>query len=203
MRTSPLLARREIPANERLQKALTALVATAAVVAGAWYLTGASPDSSILHLGGIALLTLAGLVLTAFVGLRRHESGRSKEDKQRIRERIADDRSGRGWLSRSAYNLRRFVFGVVIMAGWLVVISGAGLFCYQVFVFLKSGQWMSLDVLRLAYPYVSWLQDPQSWYGLHGIVVDFLGLVPVSLALIAAGWLVAGFGSALRGKVRR
>ena len=44
METSPLLARRVIPAKERLQKSLVVLFLTAAAAVGVWYFAGAAAD---------------------------------------------------------------------------------------------------------------------------------------------------------------
>lgn len=203
MPTNPTLARREIPGRERLQKALAMLFVTAIAVAGGWLLTGASLQSDPAHLGGIAAVALAGLVAAAWFGLRKYEAGRDKDGSRAIRERIHDDRSGRSWIGRIGFNTRRLLCGIIVFAGVLVALGGIGVLGFQGYGFLKTGDWPSMSMLRVAYPYVEWLRDPQSWYGLHKIASGFLAIVPAWLALIVTGWLVAGFGSALRGRVRR
>ncbi len=203
MTTNPLLARRDIRGKERLQKALVALAVTVIAVGAAWLLSGASPDISITHMAAIAALGVAGLLVTAYLGLKRHESGLDKEDKQRIRERIADDRSDRSWFSRIGYNSRRLIFGLVVWTGALLVIAGVGVLAYQAYGYLKTGDWTSLSLLGIAWPYLDWLRNPGSWFGLHRITTQFLQIVPASVALFILGFLVAGIGSALRGRVRR
>lgn len=203
METNPLLARRVIPGKERAQKALVVLLLTAALVGGGWYATDASPDSDVRLLAALAGAALLGLCLALYFGLHKYETARSKEDSQAIRERIADDRSGAGWLGRFGYALRRFVFGIVILAGLLVALAGLGILGWQVVDYLQSGEWHSRSALAALYQYVPWLRDPQSWHGLYKLVRQFLALLPLSLVLILAGWLIAGLGSALRGRVKR
>lgn len=203
MTTNPILGRRDIPATERLQKALATLVVTAFAVAGAWLLTGASTDSDPLHLAGIAALALIGLTASTYFGLKKYETGRDKEQTRAIRERIGDDRRGGSWVGRIGFSTRRLLFGTVFFAGVAIALCGVALLCLQAYGFLKSGDWPSYSLLRAAWPHVDWLRNPQSWYGLHRIVYDFLNIVPASLALLIVGWLVAGIGSAFKGRIRR
>ena len=203
MPTNPILARREIPGSERLQKALVMLAVTVAAVAAGWFLTDASVESDPAHLAGIVSVALAGLVATAWFGLKKYESGADKEKSRAIRDRIHDDRQGRSWVTRIGYNTKRLFGGTVVLAGILVALGGIGVLGFQSYGFLRTGDWPAMSLLRLAYPHIEWLRDPQSWYGLHKIAYDFLHIVPASIALIILGWLVAGFGSALKGRVRR
>lgn len=201
--TSPLLARREIPARERWQKALVVLLLTAALVSGAWWYFGASIDSDIRVLLPLAAIAVLGLGMSGYFAFHRYEDADSKEGKAAIRQRIADDRSGAGWTARIGFNLRRFVFGIVYLAGLLIAFAGILVLCYQGILFLKTGEWLSLSVFTVLAPYAPWLRDPQSWIGLYRLTRDALGLLPVSLALVVLGWLIAGFGSGLRQAVRR
>ena len=73
----------------------------------------------------------------------------------------------------------------------------------QIYKYLKLGAWGPVSLLDVLAPHVPWLSNPQSWIGLHGIVRNACDIMPVSLALIILGWLVAGFGAALRQRVRR
>ena len=203
MTTNPLLARREIPGKERFQKALAAVIVTAIVVAGAWFLTGATPGSDPAHLASIGILALIGLTIAFYMGFKKTEAGSDKESSQSVRQRIDDDRRGRGWLSRTGYNIRRFVSGTIALLGILIASSGIAVLGFQLFSYLRTGDWPSLSLLRVAFPYVEWLRSPESWYGLHKITTEFLAIAPASLALLVVGWLVAGFGSALKQRVRR
>jgi len=203
METSPLLARRVIPWKERLQKSLVALLLTATVVAGAWVFTGASLDSDPRYLLALAAVALFGLSLSAYFLFRKEEGGTSKEDSRSVRSRIDDDRQGRGWVSRLGYNIKRFTSGIVVLTGLLIALAGLGVLGLQVFGYLKTGGWKSVSTLSVASPYFPWLNNPQSWFGLNDIVRDMLGLLPLSLALVVIGWLIAGFGSALRQRASR
>jgi len=201
--TNPLLAKREIPARERWQKALLVVLATAVVVGGAWYLTGATTRSEPSLLATLAAIAGLGLVVAGWLLLHRYETANTKEKNEAIRQRIADDRSGAGWTSRIGYNLRRFVFGIVILAGLLVSLAGLSVLAYQVYFYLKNGQWFPISVMSATAPYVPWLRNPQSWIGLYKLIRDALALCPLSVALIITGWMIAGLGSGIRGRVRR
>ena len=201
METSPLLARRVIPAKERLQKVLVVLVLTAGGVAVSWVLTGASFEFDrprFLLMAGIAT---AGLALSAYFWFRREERAITKESGAAIRRRIDDDRQGRSWVNRLTYNLKRLLTLFVILIGVVIALAGFAVLCLQVFAYLKTGDWKSISTLSVVAPLFSWLQTPQSWFGLHNIVRKMLAILPLSLALVLIGWLVAGFGSALRQRV--
>ena len=88
-----------------------------------------------------------------------------------------------------------------MLSGIVIAMAGLGVICLQVFAYLKTGAWKSVSALSVTSPYLPWLRDPQSWFGLHDIVSDMLGILPLSLALVSLGWLIAGFGSALRQRV--
>ena len=201
METNPLLARRVIPARERLQKALVVLALTAGAVAAAWAFAGASfeLDRRIVLL--LASIAAFGLSLSAFFWFKKEEQATSKANAVFIRRRIDDDRQGRTWVSRLAYNIKRFLAGIVILVGVLIVLAGVGVLCLQLYAYLKTGDWKSVSTLSVASLQFSWLKSPQSWFGLHEIVSDMLGILPLSLALVLLGLLVAGFGSALRQRV--
>lgn len=203
METSPLLARRVIPGKERLQKALAVLLLTAIVVAAAWIFFGVSLDSESAYFIAIGCIALVGLSASAFFWFKKEESASSKENSRAVRRRIDDDRQDRGWTSRIWYNTKRILGGIVVLMGALFVLAGLAVIAVQVFIYLKAGTWRSVSILSVATPYLPWLTNPQSWFGLHDIATDALGIAPLSLALVLIGWLIAGFGSALRERVRR
>lgn len=203
MRTNPLLAKREIPVKERLQKALIVLVVTALIVAAIWVISDVSLHKDRGYLFAIGLLTLSGLLLASFFWFKKDEAAKTKEESRFLRHRIDDDRQGRGWTSRIVFNTRRILAGIIVFIGGLFVLAGLAVLGLQIFAYLKLGDWKPVPVLELVSPHIPWLRNPQSWFGLHNIISDALDFVPVSLLLFLAGWLIAGFGSALRERVRR
>lgn len=203
MRTNPLLARREIPRKERLQKALIAVVFTALIVAAAWFSTDDSLHRSLAYLSAVGSVGILGLSAALFLWLKKNEVAKTKEDSQHIKERIEDDRHGRGWVDRIGFNIRRFLAGIVVLTGGLFVLAGIGVFGLQAYGYLRYGDWVSRPFFDLILPYIPWLRAPESWFGLHRIVREVFDFLPVSLLLLLLGWLIAGFGSALRGRVRR
>lgn len=70
---------------------------------------------------------------------------------------------------------------------WLLVYSpvltGIGLFCYQVYIWLRTGEWTAYSVLYgLSYfdNLKEWVVYPTSWIGIHKL----LDKIPLSLFLI-------------------
>lgn len=201
MDTNPLLARRAIPRKERLQKALVVLLLTVLAVASAWVFTDGSLDNDPVYLFAIGIVALLGACASAYFWFRKEETAHTKEDSRLAKRRIEDDREGRGWIGRVGYNTRRFLSGIIVFVGILFVVAGLGVLGLQIYGYLKIGEWGSVSLLAVASPYLPWLNNPQSWFGLHHIVRDVLGFMPLSLALILVGWLIAGFGSALRERI--
>jgi hypothetical protein len=203
METSPLLARREIPLKERLQKSLLVLIATAIAAGSAWYFTGASTKlqgRSVLLTGAILAL---GLIVSLYFALKAHDRTKTREGYRSVRRRIDDDREGRGWGSRLFYNLKRFLTGVFVAIGLLVALAGIGVLALQVYGYLRTGIWRSISLLSVASIHMPWLNNPQSWFGLNRIVRDAAGLLPLSLALVLLGTLVAGFAAGIRQRAAR
>lgn len=201
MDTSPVLAQRVISRKERLQKAVLVLLVTALLVAAAWVLTGGSLDAGPVYLTSIGGAAIVGLSISAYFWFKKEERASTKEKGRFVRSRIEDDRQGRSWVSRLGFNIRRFLSGLVVLIGILFVFAGVGLLGLQVFNYLKIGEWQSLSLFSVASPYLPWLNNPQSWFGLHDIVEDASRLMPSSLALVLVGLLIAGFGSAMKGRV--
>ena len=203
MDTSPLLARRVISLRERLQKSLLVVLLTAIAVGGIWFYAGASRDIEPRFALLMAAAAALGLIIAALFLLKKHESGQTKEEARFVRRRIEDDRQGSGWLGRLTYNVARFLTGVAVAAGLLVSLCGVGVLLLQVYGYLKTGTWQSVSLLSIAVGYVPWLNNPQSWFGLHMIVRRAAALLPLSMTLVVLGWIIAGFGSALRQRVSR
>jgi len=80
---------------------------------------------------------------------------------------------------------------VVNAAGFLFILAGIGLFGFQVFMYLKYGEWIELPLTTLASlgpeKFASWLIDPTSWLGLHKIISKALESIPLSLFAIVVG----------------
>lgn len=203
METSPLLARRVLPVRERLQKSLLVLFVTAIALGCAWVFTAGSLFDNTIYVIACAAAALLGLGLSLYFWFKKEEMAHTKEDGRAVRDRIDDDRQGRGWTSRIGYNLRRLLGTTIVLAGALIALAGLGVFGLQVYEYLRFGEWGSISLLRTLAPYVPWLTNPQSWPGLYKIVSKAFGLMPLSLALILLGWLVAGFGSAVKQRVTR
>jgi hypothetical protein len=203
MKTSPLLARRVIRVKERLQKSLSVLLLTAIAVAAVWYFAGASAVMEARFLLLMAAISALGLLLALYFGFTKHDHAHSKEGYRSVRRRIADEREGRGWISRLSYNFKRFLTGVVVAVGLLIAVAGFALIGLQVYGYLKAGSWRSVSVLSVASPHLPWLESPQSWFGLNAIIRDAADLLPFSLALVLFGGMLAGFGSALRQRAAR
>jgi len=81
----------------------------------------------------------------------------------------------------------------LIGCAFLIVFSGFGVLGYQSALWLQDGVWTELPLLT-AFNYLfegaaiqGWLNNPQSWLGLHQIVDWCLQNIPLSLTLILEG----------------
>jgi hypothetical protein len=80
--------------------------------------------------------------------------------------------------------------------GIILILSGILIFVGQVYIWLKKGEWVEIP-LRIVFaiipegsPLQLWLNDPQSWHGLHKLVIGVLDFIPLSLFLIVLGlWI--------------
>lgn len=203
MDTNPLLARRTISLKERLQKSLLVLALTAVAAGGIWVYAGASLDIEPRFMLLIAATAVLGLIVSVLFLLKKYESAQTREQARLVRRRIDGDRRGSGWAGRLTSNIARFLAGVIFVVGLLVTLAGVGVLALQVFGYLKTGDWRSVSLLSIAVSYIPWLENPQSWFGLHVIVRRAAGLLPLSMAFVVLGWMIAGFGSALRQRVSR
>ncbi len=94
------------------------------------------------------------------------------------------------WDGVFAY-LSKYIF---IPVGWIICVSGPFLLCGQTFYWLYSGAWKSyvlLDVIVNIMPLslVNWLIEPESWQGLHKIII-FILEIPLFIGLTIIGFLV-------------
>ena len=76
---------------------------------------------------------------------------------------------------------------------FLVFFSGLGVLGYQSALWLQEGKWTELPLLTI-FNYLfegaaiqSWINNPQSWFGLHQVVDWCLQNIPLSLTLILHG----------------
>ena len=81
----------------------------------------------------------------------------------------------------------------IIGCAFLIVFSGFGVLGYQSALWLQDGVWTELPLLT-AFNYVfegaaiqGWLNNPQSWLGLHQVTDWCLQNIPLSLTLILEG----------------
>lgn len=85
----------------------------------------------------------------------------------------------------------------IIGCAFLIVFSGFGVLGYQSALWLQDGVWTELPLLA-AFNFLfegaaiqGWLNNPQSWLGLHQIVDWCLQNIPLSLTLILEGIFLA------------
>ena len=85
---------------------------------------------------------------------------------------------------------------LIMFAAGLVVLSGIGIVSYQSVMWLQDGIWKELPLFS-TFNYLlegtalhGWVSDPQSWLGLHNMVVWSLENIPLALVLIVDGLAV-------------
>lgn len=76
--------------------------------------------------------------------------------------------------------------------GIVFVLAGPLIVGWQIYIYLKHGEWVELPLLFLAAfgpeKFVSWLSNPSSWFGLHKLVFWILKFFPVSLFSLLLGY---------------
>ena len=85
---------------------------------------------------------------------------------------------------------RDVIFGIAV----LMFMVGVGVLIYQIYVGLRHGEWPALLLPRLfeyLTPIVPWIEQPQSWHGLHTLITGRLAFTPISLFLIVTGTVIA------------
>src|SRR5712691_5588256 len=91
---------------------------------------------------------------------------------------------------------------VLLLGGWGLLFYGVVIFGYQVYFWLKYGEWVAVKVIYFFTPAARvfgdastpvdlvpewfhgswrWLLGPDSWFGLHKVVYGLLDVLPVSL----------------------
>ena len=94
-----------------------------------------------------------------------------------------------------------YVFGNLSLLGLLlcftVFLSGFGLLGYQTVVWLQDGVWNAMP-LMLVFNFLfegtalgAWMQNPESWVGLHQVMEWALINTPISLVLIVDGLILS------------
>lgn len=103
------------------------------------------------------------------------------------------------------YNKVIHYIEVILVSIWglvCLVFIGSGFFIIgeQIYNWLKTGVWNEFplinEVALLSQDniFVSWMNNPESWHGLHEIVVWILEIVPLSLFSICLGWVLFFIG---------
>jgi len=86
----------------------------------------------------------------------------------------------------------KFFSGIFYLVGILLVLTCAGIICYQSFIYLYQGGWVSLPLRSLLkytpYQFYSWVLDPTAWLGLHKVVYWTLN-IPLSFSCFFIGYL--------------
>ena len=114
--------------------------------------------------------------------------------------------------SSSSWTEKLFHFGGLIIAVPLILaassiilpfIAAAGVVLYQCFLWLKEGEWVGMSAtLFFRYylspdsPFVHWLDNPESWFGVHKLIIAtplsvFLFLSGVAVVIVLF-WVVEG-----------
>lgn len=101
-----------------------------------------------------------------------------------------------------------YVFGNLGLLGLLlcftVFLSGFGLLGYQTVVWLQDGVWNAMPLMMVfsflfdGTAFGAWMQNPDSWVGLHQVMEWLLINTPISLVLIVDGLILsAGMAAAI------
>ena len=74
--------------------------------------------------------------------------------------------------------------GLIFISGGLGALVALGIVLWQIYIFLKSGQWLSLSVISaLNWCQVEWAIVPTEWFGLYKV----LNWLPLSLTSLIIG----------------
>jgi hypothetical protein len=94
-----------------------------------------------------------------------------------------------------------YVFGNLSLFGLLVCfavfLSGFGLLGYQIVDWLRDGVWNAMPLMIVfnflfeGTAFGAWMQNPDSWVGLHQVMEWLLVNTPISLVLIVDGLILS------------
>ena len=94
-----------------------------------------------------------------------------------------------------------YVFGNLSLFGLLlcsaVFLSGFGLLGYQIVVWLQEGVWNAMPLMMVfsflfdGTAFGAWMQNPDTWVGLHQVMEWLLINTPISLVLIVDGLVLS------------
>ena len=80
-------------------------------------------------------------------------------------------------------------FPFTVLLGAAFLLSGVGVFVYQIYEWLRYGEWVPMSILWLLNFHEglqSWVYYPTEWVGVH----TALGWVPLSLTLFLLGIVI-------------
>lgn len=90
-------------------------------------------------------------------------------------------------------SFRKEMRSILSVGGIVVFLSGLGIFGWQIYGWLKYGTWVELPLI-LGVQYIpegyaikSWFNHPDSWLGLHRLLVWALETTPITVVLILGG----------------
>ena len=96
-----------------------------------------------------------------------------------ITELVGEDK-----LSKVGGKIIKVIFG---LGGCAIFLSGIGIVSFQIYEYLKQGEWLSFTVIDgLLFIDSSWAKEPDDWLGIWKI----LNTIPLSLALIILAFIV-------------
>jgi hypothetical protein len=94
-----------------------------------------------------------------------------------------------------------YVFGNLSLFGLslciMVFLSGFGLLGYQAVIWLQDGVWNAMPLMMVfsflfdGTAFGTWMQNPDSWVGLHQVMEWLLMNTPISLVLIVDGLIMS------------
>lgn len=177
----------KIPSEKRIRNALITLTATVGLTGWAlWYLYSQQQFGEnalwLLPFFGIGLWVSFHYWRTTEVKKPTLEVAQKKEEEGKLE----NQKIAREW--------GKIVSGL----GVLVVLAGFVIVGWQIFTYLKHGEWVELPLLILAAlgpeKFVSWLANPSSWLGLHKLLYGFLKFFPVSLFTVLVGAAMVVYG---------
>ena len=103
--------------------------------------------------------------------------------------------------------IRMIIHFAATTAILLSFLAGVATLLVQVYWFLDSGEWTALQ-FRLMYAYgpelfENWVIQPKAWFGLHKIIVGFLGEFPLSFGLLLPGVFIGTILSRIAAAIKK